>query len=90
MNDDMYVQLLTLVGLVLGIGLPLIFKTHLKIFLTLSFTSMILGLVSFMFLVIIQTSSGIGIYVFYVSMFLWMFGIILGIQTIIQKKRHLK
>ena len=90
MNDDIYIQLLTLFALVLGIGLPLLFKRHLKTFLTVSFTSMILGLILFMFLVILQSSSGISIYVFYVSMFLWMFGSILGIQTIIQRKRHLK
>lgn len=89
MNDDIYLQLLTLFALVLVIGLPIVFKRHLKTCLTISFTSMILGLLSFMFLLIIQTSSGIGIYGFYVSMFLWMFGLILGIQTSIQRSRHL-
>jgi hypothetical protein len=89
MNDDVTLQIITLVSIVLGIVLPL--KKHfLKGLLIISITSMLFGLISFMLLVVIQGSSHIALYMFYVSMFLWMFGLVLLIHTIIQRKRRLK
>lgn len=90
MNDDIRSQLVTLVAIVLGIGLPLIFKSYLKRLRVVSFTSMILGLLSFMLLVIIQTRSEMAIYILYGSLGLWIFGLTLMIQISIQSKRRLK
>jgi hypothetical protein len=51
---------------------------------------MILGLLSFMLLVIIQTRSEMAIYILYGSLGLWIFGLTLMIQISIQSKRRLK
>ena len=89
MNDDVILQIITLVAIVLGIFLP--FKqSFLKGLLIIGILSMVLGLFSFMFLVVIQGGSSAALYIFYASMFFWMFGIVLLIHTMIQKKRRLK
>jgi len=90
MNDEIRIQLVTLVAITLGIFLPLMFKSYLRVLLVLSFISMILGLLSFMLLVIIQASSEIAIYILYGSLGLWIFGLTLMIQISIQRKRRLK
>lgn len=90
MNDDIIIQVLTLVAIILGIILPLIFKTHLKKLFIVSLLSLILGFILFTLLVIVQSGIALALYIFYMSMFLWMFGLILMIQTSIQRKRRLK
>jgi hypothetical protein len=90
MNDDIRSQLVTLLAITLGIGLPLIFKLYLKRLRVVSLTSMILGQLSFMLLVIIQTRSEMAIYILYGSLGLWIFGLSLMIQISIQSKRRLK
>jgi hypothetical protein len=90
MNDDIFSQLVTLVAITLGIVLPLIFKSYLKRLRVLSFISIILGLLSFMLLVIIQSRSEMAIYILYGSLGLWIFGLTLMIQISIQSKRRLK
>ena len=90
MNDDIFSQLVTLVAITLGIVLPLIFKSYLKRLRVVSFISIILGLLSFMLLVIIQTRSEMAIYILYGSLGLWIFGLTLMIQISIQSRRRLK
>lgn len=90
MNDDIIIQVLTLAAIILGIVLPLIFKTHLKTLFTVALLSLILGFILFTLLVIVQSGIALALYIFYMSMFLWMFGLILMIQTSIQRKRRLK
>jgi hypothetical protein len=90
MNDDIFSQLVTLVAITLGIVLPLIFKSYLKRLRVVSFISIILGLLSFMLLVIIQSRSEMAIYILYGSLGLWIFGLTLMIQISIQSKRRLK
>lgn len=89
MNDDVTLQVITLVAIVLGILLPLK-QSFLKGLLILGILSMVLGLFSFMFLVVIQGSSSAALYIFYASMFFWMFGLVLLIHSWIQRKRRLK
>lgn len=88
MTDDPMIQGLTLIALVLGVILPLQFHQHLKKLILLAIALLIVGFISFTFLVIVQSSSPHAIVIFYFSMFTWMFGFILVIHTLIQKIRR--
>lgn len=88
MTDDLWIQLITLFSIVIGIYVPIQLKTYVKRLITFALSLLILGFMFFLMLVMIQTGSTYGLYIFYVSMFFWMTGFVMMITIWIIKIRR--